>query len=126
MRRKWLVALLVFNGLSAVGGGLALMAQAVRPSIWTAHTAFTSLYFPGVILLAVVGGSALLAALATWRRFVGWQLGVALSGMIMVIWIVGEIVSIRQWHWLQAIYLASGGALLWLVPASATHETAQR
>ena len=63
---KLLLGLLLFNAISAVGGGLALMTGWIpeQPS-WVQHTDFSSLYFPGVILMAVVGGSSLVAA---WPR----------------------------------------------------------
>jgi hypothetical protein len=34
----------------------------------------------------------------------------------MVVWIVGEIASIRGFHFLQVIYFVTGAAVLWLVP----------
>ena len=64
-RLKLLLGLLLFNGVSAVGGGLALMTDWIpeQPS-WVRDTDFASNYFPGVILMAVVGGSSLIAAVA--------------------------------------------------------------
>jgi hypothetical protein len=36
--------------------------------------------------------------------------------MIMVFWIVGEVASIRGFHYLQAIYLVTGAAVVWWTP----------
>ena len=59
-----LFGLLVFNGLTAVGGGLALMTGWIpEQASWVRATDFPGSYFPGVILMAVVGGSALVAAI---------------------------------------------------------------
>jgi len=114
--RKWLIGLLLFNSLSAIGGGLALMAKpGMFPASWIQHTAFPSLYFPGVILFAIVGGSSLVAGLSVWKRIEGEVLATIVAGVIMCIWIIGEITSIQSLHWLQIIYLATGLAVLALV-----------
>jgi hypothetical protein len=114
---KILLGLLLFNGISAVGGGIALMTGAIPKQVsWTARTDFASQYFPGVILMAIVGGSALIAASALMKRADGWQLSSILAGVVMVMWIIGEIASIRGFHFLQVIYLVAGGAVLWFTP----------
>jgi hypothetical protein len=114
---KAALGLLLFNGVSAVGGGVALMTGAIpeQPS-WVQHTGFPGLFFPGVILMAIVGGSSLVAAVAMMKRAVGWHLASLLSGVIMVFWIVGEIASIRAFHFLQVIYLITGALVIWLTP----------
>ncbi|MEO5653460.1 MAG: hypothetical protein ABIN79_00485 [Marmoricola sp.] len=118
-RCKLLLGLHSFNGLSAVGGGLALILRWIpeQPN-WVEHTGFTDNYFPGVILMAVVGGSALVAALSMIKRIPGWELSSIVAGMIMVFWIVGEVASIRGFHVLQAIYLVTGLLVLWWTPGS--------
>jgi hypothetical protein len=115
---KVLLGLLLFNGISAVGGGIALMTGAIAaPVSWTAHTDFASLYFPGVILLAIVGGSALIAAAALIKGAGGWQLCAIVAAVVMLVWIIGEIASIRGFHFLQVIYFVTGAAVLWFTPA---------
>ena len=112
-----LFGLLLFNALSAVGGGVALMTGLIpRQPSWVQHTDFSSQYFPGVILMAVVGGSSLIAALAMMKRTVAWQLSSILAGVIMVVWIVGEIASIRGFHFLQVIYFVTGASVIWFTP----------
>jgi hypothetical protein len=112
-----LFGLLLFNALSAVGGGVALMTALIpRQPSWVQHTDFSSQYFPGVILMAIVGGSSLIAALAMMKRAVAWQLSSILAGVIMVVWIVGEIASIRGFHFLQVIYFVTGALVIWLTP----------
>jgi hypothetical protein len=112
-----LFGLLLFNGISAVGGGFALMTGVIpRQPLWIQHTDFSSLYLPGVILMGIVGGSSLLAALAMMKRAAGWQLCSLLAGLIMLFWILGEIASIRAFHFLQVIYFVTGALVLWLTP----------
>lgn len=119
MKKAALLVLLGFNAVSAVGGGIALMAGSINESAWIRHTGFTSLYFPGLILFSIVGGSAMVAWLAMWKKLTGWQIATLLSGIIMLFWITGEIVSIRSFHWLQIIYALSGLAVVVLCPKKA-------
>jgi len=112
-----LLGLLLFNGISAGGGGIALMTGAIpRQASWLQHTDFVSQYVPGVILMAVVGGSSLVAALAMMKGADGWQLSSILAGVIMLFWIIGEIASIRAFHFLQVIYFVTGAAVIWFTP----------
>jgi hypothetical protein len=119
-RAKFVLVLLLFNGITAVGGGLALMTGWIpeQPS-WVQHTGFSSLYFPGVVLMAVVGGSSLVAAFAMMKHSAGWQLSSILAGVVMVFWIVAEIASIRGFHFLQVIYFVTGAMVIWWTPGSA-------
>jgi hypothetical protein len=109
--------LLLLNALSAVGDGIALMTGAIPPQVsWVQHTDFSGLYFPGVSLMAVVGGSSLIAALAMMKRAVAWQLSSILAGVVMVVWIVAEIASIRGFRFLQVIYFVTGALVIWFTP----------
>jgi hypothetical protein len=108
--------LLLFNGISAVGGGIALMTGVIKVTSWVQHTDFSSLFFPGVILMAIVGGSSLVAALAMTKHASGWVICSILAGVIMLFWIVGEIASIRAFHFLQVIYFITGALVIWYTP----------
>ncbi|MEO5852068.1 MAG: hypothetical protein ABIQ15_06105 [Nocardioides sp.] len=114
MNRWLLLGVLIFNAGSAIGGGLALMTGWIpaQPA-WVEHTDFAGLYFPGVILMAIVGGSALVAALAVAVHAPAWQLASLLSAVVMLIWIVGEVASIRAVHWLQAVYVVTPALVVW-------------
>ena len=115
---KFLMGLLLFNAVSSVGGGIALMAEVIpEQREWVQHNDFPSLYFPGVILMAIVGGSAALAAVAMVKRSPGWELASLLSGVIMVFWIIGEVASIRGFHFLQVVYLVTGLLVVWFTPS---------
>lgn len=117
-RRKTLLGLLLFNGLSATVGGLALMTDWIpEQASWVRSTDFISNYVPGVILLALVGGSSLIAAIALLKRSPGWQLTSIVAGSIMVFWIIGEIASIRGFHVLQVTYLLTGALVVAWTPA---------
>ena len=115
-RRILVLALQVFHAITAVGGGIALMLGTIDVPVWVVHTGFPDLYFPGVVLFALVGGSAATAALAAAKRVVGWPLASLVAGVVMLAWIIGEIASIRALHWLQVVYLVTGIAVLALTP----------
>nr|WP_300052553.1 hypothetical protein [uncultured Nocardioides sp.] len=118
---KILLALLLFNGVSATAGGLALMTDWIpEQASWVRDTDFRSNYFPGVILMAVVGGSSLIAAAAVMKRSDGWQLASIVAGTIMVFWILGEVASIRGFHFLQVIYVVTGALTVAWTPARQT------
>ncbi|WP_406032148.1 hypothetical protein OG801_27140 [Nocardioides sp. NBC_00163] len=122
-KSKVLLGLLLFNGLSATAGGLALMTDWIpEQASWVRDTDFPSNYFPGVILMAVVGGSSLIAAAALAKRSPGWQLASIVAGTIMVFWIAGEVASIRGFHFLQVIYLVTGALVVAWTPARQTEE----
>lgn len=129
MRRasKVLLGLLLFNGMSATAGGLALMTNWIpEQASWVRDTDFPSNYFPGVILMAVVGGSSLIAAVALVKRSEGRQLASIVAGTIMVFWIIGEIASIRGFHFLQMIYLVTGALVVTWTPARQTEAVSPR
>jgi hypothetical protein len=108
------MGLLLFNCVSSIGGGIALMTGLIpEQTEWVAHTDFPSLYFPGVILMAIVGGSSGIAAVAMVRRSSGWESVSIAAGFIMMVWIVGEVASIRGFHFLQVIYLVTGAVIVW-------------
>ena len=116
--RRVLLGLLLFNGLSAVAGGIALMTDWIpEQTSWVRDTDFPSNYFPGVILMAVVGGSSLIAAVALLKRSDGWQLASIVAGIVMVLWIIGEVASIRGFHVLQVIDLVTGALVVVWTPA---------
>ncbi len=120
-KSKVLLGLLLFNGLSASVGGLALMTEWIpEQASWVRDTDFPSNYVPGVILMAVVGGSSLIAATALVKRIDGWQLASIVAGTIMMFWIVGEVASIRGFHFLQVIYFVTGALVVTWTPARDT------
>jgi hypothetical protein len=114
--RVTVIALHIFNAVSATAGGIYLMTSGPGdlPRAWLAG--FPSFYFPGVILLAMVGGSAAIAAIAIRRHVTGAALASITAGTIMVYWIVGEVASIRIFHPLQLIYLVTGVLAVVLTP----------
>jgi hypothetical protein len=108
-RNKALVAVLSFNAITALAGGIGLIFGGINPpSEWLEHTFFYSYLIPGLVLFFIVGGSASFGAFSVLKNKTYFKQAAGLSGLIMMIWIVAEIIMIRHFHWLQALYYITG------------------
>ena len=66
---KTLAGLLLFNALSALGGGVGLVTGTLPvPTVLLRNTPFDSYVIPGLFLGIVIGGSALAGAIALLAR----------------------------------------------------------
>lgn len=119
--RRALIALDGFAGLSAVAGMVGLVGGGVQmPAAWLEGTPFADYLVPGLILGIAVGGSALLAIVATiWNAGTGAVLSL-IAGAIMMGWIVGEYIlmpnarfglAVLDASWLQPLYFLVGLAM---------------
>jgi menaquinone-dependent protoporphyrinogen oxidase len=111
------VALCLAAGISALGGGAALVARpdgsAIGLPLWVLrHSPFHDFLVPGILLLLVIGVGNTWAAYRHAIRdpfagFVSFASGVAL-----VVWIVVEMIMLRSMHNLQIAYLLLGTAIV--------------
>jgi len=86
-----------FIGLSAIQGGIALLRGAFDqwvPVAWLAGTPFSDYTIPGLVLVIVVGGSALLAAATVFIHREWAVLVSVLAGLLMAGYEVVEAVSL--------------------------------
>ena|SRR5665213_1142253 len=112
-RNNTLLAIVGCNAVTAISGGVALIFNAAQPPLrWLAHTPFNSYLLPGLLLMIIVGGSALAAFLTSLGQKAGATTLAFLSGLIMFGWIICEILLIRQFSWLQTLYLLSGAVVI--------------
>ncbi len=113
------MALTVFNALSAVGGGIAILATngMGMPRSMLANGPFTSFAWPGIVLLVVIGGTQAVAVMTLLARAASALLWTAIAGFGMVVWIFVETGIIAGISWLQVIYFATGILQLALVLA---------
>jgi hypothetical protein len=111
--KVFLLSILIFNCLSAFGGGLGLiLTNGLGMPIEYLGGFFSSFFMPGLILFLIVGGTSLAAVLAIikkWRYAIEFAM---IAGFGMQIWIYTEIYIIRQTDWLQALYFATGTLVL--------------
>lgn len=125
-----LIALLIFNALSAfVGGVMAIFFDGAGvPREHLEGTWFPSFIGPGLILGIVVGGTQAAAAFALLTRRRWALLAAAVAGFAMLIWIFTEV-AIIGYFWLQSAYFGLGTlelilvlALLGIAPAITSPE----
>jgi hypothetical protein len=108
--------LAIFIMVSASAGAVGLSGGGLQfPLEWLDGTPFCTYAGPGIILGAVVGGSALAAAVQLLR---GHALAVPVAlgaGLIQVGWIIGELVLVGTPDiialWLQLLYFTAGAVL---------------
>jgi len=99
--RRTVVGLHLFNAVSAVGGGIALVAGGLGvPTTLLRHTPFESFVVPGVFLAVIIGGTALLGATALLTHRPRALVTSTAAGAVMVGWILGETLLIEGFSWL--------------------------
>ncbi|MDP3151940.1 MAG: flavodoxin domain-containing protein [Archangium sp.] len=119
---RLVLGLCLFTGITAVGGGLALITSPPRlqgpPAELLEHSPFDSYLIPGLLLFLVIGLGNLAAAALEARRIRGSEVAVLVAGAALTTWIVTQLVMIRTVSWLQLVYFLIGtvtlGAALWL------------
>lgn len=117
--RGVLLAVGVFNALSAIGGGIGLLTPGSMglPLRLLEGSVFTSYLWPAIVLIVVVGGTQALAVVADllrWRTALFWA---AFAGFAMVLWIFVELAIVQGFSVLHGIYFATGIVQLALVLA---------
>jgi len=139
-----LIVLHVLLGVGAVVSGGMLMAAPdghlmQMPPSMLQYSPFPSFLIPGVILFTLLGIYPLCVAYGLWKR-PGWRWPDAINpfrgihwswagslavGVISVIWIVVEVIMLRAFEFLHALYLVWGIALivLTLLPEVRRHYT---
>ncbi|MDX1591214.1 MAG: hypothetical protein R3283_04590 [Balneolaceae bacterium] len=124
---KLLLAVMVFQSLSGLVGGAALVYDPsgeilATPVEWLSGSLFDDYLIPGIILFFVLGVFPVVCAYALWNRQ-PWSLKASLlAGMGLIIWIIVEVMIIG-YHAsppLQLIYFIVGIVItiLSLNPAS--------
>jgi hypothetical protein len=101
-RRLILVILEAFIGLSAIGGGIAILTNAFDfdhwlPIAWLAGTPFSDYTIPGLLLLIVIGGGMLLAASTVFIQQEWAGLLSATMGLVMLGFEVFEVAIIDRY-----------------------------
>lgn len=134
-KRPWslyiLLALLLFQGIGALGGGIVLMIRSdgsiiQMPVSILKGSPFPDFLIPGLILFLVLGvfpvfTFAILLAQPEWRflqsfsiyrdRYVGWMFSLFI-GIGLIIWMDVEVVIVGYGAIIQSIYDALGLLIL--------------
>lgn len=100
--RYLLGALLGFTALNAFGGGVYGLAGAQgAPLQWLDGTPFDDYFVPSLILFAIVGGSALIGAVAALANHDSARRAALGAAAILMIWIATQVTMIGYVSWLQ-------------------------
>ena len=93
---RWaLIILSIFLALSAIGGGIALVVGFNTPPVADlAGSPFSDYTIPGLALLVVVGGSAVLTAILLIRRHRFATLAALVAGLIIMVFEFVEVLAI--------------------------------
>jgi hypothetical protein len=102
-------ALLIFNGMSALYGGLNLVVYPNGNSLglpldWLEHSPFENYFIPGLILFTLIGLSSLFICVAILLDSKKYALLILIQGTILAAWIVVQIIMIRFESYLQLVY----------------------
>jgi hypothetical protein len=121
--RLALLIVLGFVTLTALAGGVALMAGALNPDLATMlsppaeyleGSPFDSYLVPGLALAVVLGGIHLVAFVLVFRTAPFAAFAAAAAGYAALIWIFVQMIVI-PFSFLQAVYFAAGLLELGLV-----------
>jgi hypothetical protein len=119
-RRLLRVLLVLLNGflaLTAIAGGVGLLADLNAPPVTAlAGSPFSDYTIPGLALLIVVGGTAVIATLLSARKHALAALVSCLAGAVIVVFEIVEVLVIGSppgiAKTLQLFYFSLGGILI--------------
>jgi peptidoglycan/LPS O-acetylase OafA/YrhL len=128
--RRVTTVLAGFVGVTAVLGGVELVTgyPVQQPVEWLAGTPFDSYLVPGLLLAALVGGSAVLAFIAAIRSDPRWPRSAIVAGVVLCGWIMAEMVMLDQPTTptaAEVVYLVIGACLVllgWRAAAAAQEQ----
>ena len=106
--------------LNAFGGGYYGMTGAKNvPVEWLDGSPFSNYIVPSFILFAIVGGSALFAAIAVFRKMKNARKSAFTAGLVILVWIAVQVSIIGYVSWMQPATTIAGILILflaWLMP----------
>jgi hypothetical protein len=122
--RYALGGLLAFGALNAFAGGYYGLSGAKGvPLEWLEGSPFKSYFIPSLILVVVVGGAFLAAAIAVFARMRLARLAAFAAGGIVLVWLAVQVTIIGYISWMQPTTAACGLLILvlaWLLPQPST------
>lgn len=103
----------LFNGLSALAGGIGLMSDPSGGNVamkleWLTGTPFSTFLIPGIILFVVNGMGNIGGFFFTLKKRI-YAGGIGfIFGVIMMGWIIVQVSMIGYMSFLQPLYFATG------------------
>jgi peptidoglycan/LPS O-acetylase OafA/YrhL len=118
--RNSLGSLLAFGALNAIGGGYyGLSGAAGVPTEWLAGSPFSDYFIPSLILLFVVGGSFVMAAIVVFAGLRIARMAALAAGLVVLVWLVAQVAIIGYVSWMQPTTAVAGVVILvlaWRLP----------
>jgi len=113
------IFLLFFTGFTASISGYMLIYDSsgapLRMSVaLLENSPFNSFFIPGLILFLFIGISSIITALSVMNDQTYSTRLIFFQGLVMIGWIIGQLILIRQFHFLQIIYVLIGVALVYI------------
>ena len=97
-----LAALQGLIAINAIGGGIYGLAGAPGvPSEWLAGSPFSSYLIPSLVLIVMVGGTHLVAALRVWTGHSSARSVSLVASAVLAMWIAVQVSIIGYVSWLQ-------------------------
>jgi hypothetical protein len=113
--RITLKILLSFMALNAFGGGsYGMLGAKGVPTEWLKETPFNTYFIPGLLLFTLVGGTNFIAFIMLLRSSQYSREAAFLSGAVLVIWIIIQLLMIGYVSWLQPVVFLTGITILLL------------
>ena len=113
-------SLLAFGALNAIGGGYyGLSGAAGVPTEWLEGSPFPDYFIPSLILLVVVGGSFVMAAIVVFAGARIARVAALTAGLIVLGWLAAQVAIIGYVSWMQPATAIAGVLVLvlaWLLP----------
>ena len=111
--RYSLGGLLAFGALNAFGGGYYGLsgAQGV-PTEWLKGSPFPDYFVPSLLLLVVVGGSFVMAAIAVFAGLRIARLTAFAAGLVVLGWLAAQLAIIGYVSWMQPTTAVAGVLVL--------------
>ena len=121
--RRALGILLAFGAINAFAGGYyGLTGARGVPVEWLDGSPFSSYFIPSLILLIVVGGSFVTAAVAVFARSRIARLAALAAAVIVTGWLAAQIAIIGYVSWMQPATAIAGVLVLILGSQLPRHE----
>lgn len=114
------IALLIFTGVTAIGGGIVLITDPTGQKMQfpdEAHMAiqnsiFRSFLVPGLCLALLIGIAAIVTAFLAIKRSKFYPLGLIYEGTALLIWLSIQLITIKMTSPLQFVYGTLGSIFI--------------
>ena len=100
----------ILTFITAIGGSIYLITATPKtmPYELLIYSPFTSFLIPGLILGIIVSGSNFLSVIIYFLNKKVWSVVEFFTGVILCGWIICEYLIIKEFSWLQVVYLVIG------------------